>query len=183
MKPAKKLACWVAMKNKGLLIRRTKKPYFEHLAAVAALAKPAVTLGYEIGLCHDLFEETETTANELLEVLFTFGYTAQEANLITSCVIELTDVFTAAAYPGLSKKIRKKRESSRLLTISPTAQTVKYADLIYNIDWMLKHDHKHAQKYLLKKQLLVAEMKDGSEKLRKKALKAIHHGLHIMKNH
>ncbi|WP_158798983.1 hypothetical protein [Pedobacter sp. L105] len=183
MKPAKKLAEWVALKHNGQLIRKTKKPYFEHLAAVAKWSKAAVTWGYEIGLCHDLLEDTATTQGELLEALISLGYLESEANFITSCVVELTDVFTAAAYPDLSKVERKKRESARLLTISPAAQTVKYADLIYNIDWMLKHDQKHAKKYLLKKQMLLAELTDGDEKLRGKALKAIHHALHHLKDH
>lgn len=179
MTPAKQLTDWVALRHEGQIIRRTEKPYLNHLIAVAELAKPAVTLGYEIGLCHDLLEDTDTSAEELLAALLGFGYTAHDAGTITNCVQELTDVFTAAAYPSMSKKERKKLESARLLTITPAAQTVKYADLIYNINWVLKYDHKHAHKYLLKKQLLLKGLIHGDQKLRQQALNLIQQGLSI----
>lgn len=177
MTPEQQLKDWVALRHQGQVIRRTGAPYFDHLIAVAEMTKPVLALGYEIGLCHDVLEDTDTTAAELLTALIGFGYTDAEANLISSCVVELTDVFTAAAYPDLSKKARKELESARLLTISPAAQTVKYSDLIYNIDWVLKYDQKHAEAYLLKKQLLLAGLNKGDEALRQRALNEIHRGL------
>jgi len=173
MKPRTQLKRWVSLQHQGQVIRRTKKPYFEHLLAVAELAGPAVTLGYEIGLCHDLLEETDVTERELLAALLSFGFTETDAGSITSCVVELTDVYTAVAYPGLSKSERKTLEQARLLTISPTAQTVKYADLIYNAVWVLKYDHKHAAKYMAKKQLLLADLDRGNSKLRNQLLHLI----------
>jgi len=165
------LTDWVALKHAGQLIKRTDEPYFNHLITVATLAKSAAELGYEIGLCHDLLEDTCTTEAELLKALLDFGYSDQQANFITSCVVELTDVFTAAAYPHLSKSKRKKLEAARLLTISPAAQTVKYADLIYNVNWVLKYDLKHVKRYVLKKQLLLAGLNRGDQDLWQQALK------------
>lgn len=172
-----KLAKWVASKHGEQLIKRTGKPYFDHLLAVAEMAEPAVAYGYEIGLCHDLLEDTNTKEEELVKALIDFGYTVLEANSIAFCVSELTDVFTRTAYPELSKLERKAKEAERLMKISATAQTVKYCDLIYNIDWVLKFDQKHAEEYLVKKKLLLTAMVKGDEGLRQRALHEIDNGL------
>lgn len=174
---AEKLADWVRVKYSGQLIRRTEKPYIDHLTAVAEMAKPAVAFGYEIGLCHDLLEDTDVSEEELRGVLISLGYTIIDAGLITNCVKELTDVFTAAAYPDWSKPERKAREAERLISISTTAQTVKYCDLIDNIDWVLKFDQKHAKKYLKKKKLLISMMDKGDEGLRQRLRNVINKGL------
>jgi (p)ppGpp synthase/HD superfamily hydrolase len=155
------LANWVRLKHKGQLIRRTNEPYVNHLIAVAEMAAPATRFGYEVGLCHDLLEKTATPDNEFREALFDFGYTADEASEIVHQVIELTDVFTKASYPQLSKAERKAREEQRLATISPGAQTVKFADLIYNTHWMMKYDFKRADSYLKRKQRLLMLMLAG----------------------
>jgi len=177
MTAVENLVNWVAVQHHGQIIKRTIEPYFNHLITVANLAKPAVALGFEIGLCHDLLEDTDTTAEELPVRLITFGYTETEANTIAFAVVELTDVFTRNAYPDLTKKERKEKEHARLLSISAAAQTVKYCDLIYNIKWMLTYDRKHAKKYLKKKLLLVSGLNGGDPALREQALELIHIGL------
>ena len=173
MNAVAQLTDWVAGKHAGQIIRRTTAPYLNHLLEVANLAKSAAFLGYEIGLCHDLLEDTDTTAEDLTDALLSFGYTQQEAGHITACVEELTDVFTAAAFPQMRKKKRKKRESKRLTAISPDAQTVKYADLIYNIGWVLAYDCKHAKRYLQKKMQLLARLNRGDAALRQQAIDLI----------
>jgi len=173
MIPSQKLTEWVKSKHQGQFIKQTTEPYFNHVLAVAELAKPVVALGYEIGLCHDLLEDTVTTAGGLVEALLGFGYTVQEANRITSYVVELTDVFTAAAFPGITKSRRKEMEATRLVKISPAAQSVKYGDLLYNINWVLKFDQQHAKKYLKKKRLLLADLNKGDWQLRQQVLDII----------
>ena len=152
MTPAEKLTDWVAARHKGQVKKYNGEPYFIHVLAVAQVAKPATMLGYEIGLCHDLLEDTPTTENELFETLLGFGYDDMEANYITIRVVELTDIFTAATYPGLSRAERKAKEASRLATISAGAQTVKYCDMLYNMDLVLRYDKPNADQYLKKRQ-------------------------------
>lgn len=173
MTPLSLLKDWVALRHEGQIIRRTGEPYFDHLLAVAAMSGTGARCGYEIGLCHDLLEKTTTTEEELPGVLTGFGYKASDADFITFCVVELTDVFTAEHYPSLSKIERKQLEANRLAAVSPAAQTVKYADLIYNIDWVLKYDQKNAVSYLRKKQSLLKEMNLGNQVLRQRALDLI----------
>ena len=173
MKQAELLTEWVALKHHGQLIKKTTEPYFNHLTAVADMVKHVVHGGYEIGLCHDLLEDTNTNIDELSIVLRSFVYSPSAASWISNCVVELTDVYTRAAYPELKKSARKKREAARLITISPAAQSVKYADLIYNIQWMIRYDQKHAEKYLRKKKHLLEKLNQGDLLLHQQALDLI----------
>jgi (p)ppGpp synthase/HD superfamily hydrolase len=177
MKQIEHLANWVKNKHQGQLIKRTAKPYFTHLIAVAEMVAPVTFLGYEVGLCHDILEDTETTIDELRDALTRFNYDKEEVNYITERVIELTNVFTAANYPGLTKDVRKEKEALRLSNMSPGAQTVKYSDLIDNIKWVLQYDQKHAEIYLRKKQLLLYSMTKGDKGLHQKTLETINKGL------
>ena len=163
------LTVWIRQQYAGQKIKRSGEPYFNHLVAVAETAA-FVEFGYEIGLCHDLLEDTTTTAAQLITALINLGYTAGDAEYITGCVVELTDVFTKAAYSDLSKSRRKEKEATRLATISAAAQTVKYADLIYNIDWVMQYDRQKAASYLAKKRLLIITMDSGNADLRKQLL-------------
>lgn len=180
-KSAELLTNWVALKHKGQKKKYTGEPYLTHLIAVAEMAKPVTMLGYEIGLCHDLFEDTKTTESELFEALLSFKYDELAANYITSRVAELTDVFTSTAYPGLSREARKEREALRLLTISAGAQTVKYCDLIYNMELVLLYDRENAEQYLKKKKLLLFGMVVGDKDMHQKALETINEGLKILR--
>jgi (p)ppGpp synthase/HD superfamily hydrolase len=165
-----KLRTWVKLKYRGRLIRRTKEPYFNHLCSVAELAGSAVPFGYEIGLCHDLLEDTNTTPKGLRKNLKECGFDRAATELITHCVIELTDVFTKEAYPKLRKSVRKSEEARRLTMISPASQTVKYADLIDNILWVLKYDPKKALPYLKRKKALLCVMDKGNGHLLQQAM-------------
>src|ERR1700761_3350939 len=146
MSRRKKLLAWVGEQHKGQLIKRTTIPYLHHLITVAEMAD-VMPLAYETGLCHDLLEKTEVTPSKLQTILKSFGYNHEETELIIQSVTELTDVFTKATYPGLSKSDRKEKEAQRLITTAPLAQTIKYADLMDNVEWMLDHDLPKAKKY------------------------------------
>lgn len=170
---SKLLSDWVREKHEGQFIPKSGLPYFFHLTTVANLAAKVVRLGEEIGLCHDLLEDTKVTASTLEHTLLRFGYSAKDSKIITTCVVELTDVFTAAAFPDLKKAERKKLEASRLLTISSLAQSVKYADLIDNIRWVIRFDKKKAKKYLKKKRALLEVLNKGDAGLRQNAIHLI----------
>jgi (p)ppGpp synthase/HD superfamily hydrolase len=165
MNRREKLANWIAQQHEGQLIRKTTLPYVHHLVAVAEMAD-IVPLGYEIGLCHDLLEDTEVTTDLLREALLKFDYSDAEAKIIVHAVVELTDHFTKATYPDWSKSERKQKEAERLASISPVAQTVKYADLIYNLDWMVINKPGKLEKYLRKKKSLIKLMDNGNMSLR-----------------
>lgn len=160
-----KLINWVRQQHERQLIKETDAPYFEHLLTVANRVANCAPLTYEVGLCHDLLEKTEVKQRVLLVQLKTFGYDEDEAKHISNCVLELTRHFTKANNP-LPKKERKELEDERLTTISADAQTVKYADLAYNADWMMAHDRHHAGDYLQRHLELIENMTEGDDDLR-----------------
>jgi (p)ppGpp synthase/HD superfamily hydrolase len=173
---------WLKYRYRGKKIRITEKPYYTHLTAVSKMAARCTLFGSEIGLCHDLLEDTTVTPGELMATLVNFGYQSNDAIYITSVVKELTDVFTPLAYPHLKKRERKAKENKRLLLISPDAQTVKYCDLIYNIDWMLINNRQKAKKYLKKKKWLINRLDKGNDQLHLTTMKAIKTGLNSLKH-
>ena len=171
------LKAWVKEKYRGRRIRISGELYFTHLTFVAEKVEASTAFGYEIGLCHDLLEDLRIPATKLYNMLLQFKYTDSDARFITDAVIELTDFYTAKAYPEMSKKERKKNEDERLSGISSVAQTVKYADLIYNINWTLKYEPKKAAKYLQGKQKLLGKLTAGKGCLRQEANHAVSAGL------
>jgi (p)ppGpp synthase/HD superfamily hydrolase len=160
-----KLINWVREQHQGQLIKETGNPYFKHLLAVANRVAATAPFTYEIGLCHDLLEKTAIIQPDLMTQLQRFGYQLADATHISNCVAELTRHFTKAANP-LPKKMRKELEDERLMYISADAQTVKYADLSDNAEWMMIHDRHHARDYLQSKLSLLTEMTDGESVLR-----------------
>lgn len=159
------------------MIRISGEPYFNHVSAVAELAEQAAPFGYEVGLCHDLLEDLQLSADSLRESLLAFGYPEADADVITATVVELTDVYTAEAYPDWSKKERKQKEAARLSHSSPLAQTVKYADLIYNIAWTLRYEPHKAFKYLRKKKKQLRALDRGDPALHKQVMNMVKTGL------
>ncbi len=164
-----KLINWVRVQHQGQLMKETNTPYFEHLLTVANRVAATAPLNYEIGLCHDLFEKTLVTQPDLMARLQGFGYLSDEAAHISNCVAQLTRHFTKADNP-LPKKMRKALEDERLAYISADAQTVKYADLSDNAEWMMIHDRHHARDYLQSKLALLTEMTAGDAVLRQQVM-------------
>lgn len=130
----------------------TNEPYFNHLLAVAnAAEKTGVPYGFEIGLCHDLLEDTECTKGDIMAICGEMGYSSDATYFILHGVDALTDHFTAEAYPYLNRALRKQCEALRLGTISRTSQIIKCCDLIDNTSSIVEHDPAFAVKYLAEK--------------------------------
>ena len=130
-------------------------------------------MGYEIGLCHDLLEDTDCTVHELRDALKRFGYNDFEIICILRPVVALTDIWTPEYAPLLNRAKRKKFEAERLHTVSPEAQTVKYCDIINNAESILQHDPKFAKVYISEMKDVLEGMNKGHKGLYKKALKAV----------
>ncbi|MEO3407641.1 hypothetical protein AAFN85_27225 [Mucilaginibacter sp. CAU 1740] len=173
------LRSWVSGKYAGRLTPLSGEPYFHHVLTVAELAGKYADLGYETGLCHDMLEDGICTDTELQAVLQGLHYTEKEISLIRRTVIELTDVFTAEAYPELSKKKRRQKEANRLERICPLAQTVKYADMVYNIGWVIRYQQRKVRRYLKRKLKLLKQLDKGDATMRQLALKTARHALKI----
>ncbi|WP_162996887.1 hypothetical protein [Mucilaginibacter kameinonensis] len=161
---------WVKKKYGGKIIPVSDVPYIDHVMAVAEIAANYAVFGYEAGLCHDMLEDHICTDVELIDALSSCAYSLAEINTIMVLVLELTDKYTSGAFPKLSKRERRRKENKRLSKVSATAQTIKYADLLYNMDWKLRYEPEKAKRYLKRKIRLLQRMDKGSTALRKKAL-------------
>lgn len=144
----------------------TGEPYIEHCIKVGKKAEDyQIELGWEIGICHDLIEDTECSYIMLLKALYDCGYNNFDSYIISSSVIELTDVYTHEDYPNLNRKERKDLEAKRLWGISPEAQSVKYCDLIDNTESICNNDPKFAKVYLEEKKYILKGMRSGNAEL------------------
>lgn len=171
--PKLHLYAFVCLKHHGQVRKYTGEPYFNHLKAVAEMADSKCKFGYEIGLCHDLLEDTDCARHELYSAILRFGYSIYDACFICDRVDELTDQFTPEAYPEFNRKKRKALEAERLWTISPDAQTVKYCDIINNSESILQHDPGFAKKYIPEMKMVLDGMDKGDQELYKKALELL----------
>lgn len=181
VEPRNHLYCFVTLKHHQQKRKYTNEPYFNHVLAVAKMADGTCNFGYEIGLCHDLIEDTDCDRYELKEALMRFGYENYKAEYICNAVIELTDIYTPEIFPQLNRAKRKALEAQRLSTVSYEAQTVKYLDLMHNTESIVKHDKGFAIKYLAEKATILKGMNAGNpaiyakcKRVLKKALKTLH---------
>ncbi len=165
---------FVTLKHFGQKRKYNGDPYVNHVREVADMADGKAKFGYEIGLCHDLFEDTDCNNKELALALIRFGYTGNEAHFICEAVNELTDVFTHEAYPKINRLSRKKLEAERLHLVSAEAQTVKYCDLIHNTTSIVEYDRGFAMKYIPEKEHILQGMNKGHKLLYRKALQSLH---------
>jgi hypothetical protein len=153
----------------GQLRKYTEEPYHTHLYNVAKIiaAHTSIRNSVEVALCHDLFEDTGCTFPILFEALLSFKYDIDDAILICNCTVELTDVFTKKDFPSMNRAKRKMCEASRLHNISRVSQTVKYADILDNMESIAEHDKRFYLTYLEEKKAILEGMYQGHQLLYK----------------
>ncbi len=140
----------------------TGEPYWHHVYAVAEIVSEYEPDGLEIALGHDLLEDTACTYDDLFFFLKNNGYDKEEASFIANGVQELTDEFVKENYPDKNRKDRKKLEAERLGKVSPLAQSVKYADLIHNMQSIVEEDKDFARIFSKEKRNLLDQMRRGN---------------------
>lgn len=177
MKARAALLAWISDLYAGKRVRISGEPYLDHLLFVAEQSGRTLRLGYEIGLCHDLFEDMPIDAAQLIQVLIELGYAGKDAAHIAIVIQELTTVYTTEHFPNISKKGRHQMEDERLRNTSAEAQTVKYADLIYNARWTLVYEPGKAKKYLQRKKHLLEQLTAGDPILWRTAMDVVTKGL------
>jgi (p)ppGpp synthase/HD superfamily hydrolase len=160
---------FAAYKHRGQTRKYTGEPYFEHCQRVAELVKTVTddTDMFCAAYLHDTLEDTDTTMKELQRE---FG------EWVAKWVYELTDKYTFVP-GGLNRAERKAKERERLATISPEAQTIKYADLIDNTRNIVENDPKFAVIYLQEKIALLGVLPRGDKRLRFKCLETCAEGV------
>jgi guanosine-3',5'-bis(diphosphate) 3'-pyrophosphohydrolase len=119
-------------------------------------------------LLHDVLEDTAVTKRELIAFLNSV-MDESTAALTFQIVEELTDVFIKKDHPNFNRRKRKILEAERLSKVSPEAQTIKYADIIDNLD-VAAHEPDFAIVYLNEALELLRVMTRGNADLRSEAL-------------
>jgi (p)ppGpp synthase/HD superfamily hydrolase len=138
-------------------------PYWTHCLSVAEIVSKFTTDGnaIEIALCHDLYEDTDCTSDDLFEACREIGYSSSDALRIITGVGDLTDVYTKESFSSINRKERKFKEAIRLGTNSSLIQSIKYADLIDNTSSIVEYDHDFAKVYLEEKKQILNCMRNG----------------------
>ena len=120
-------------------------------------------------LLHDVLEDTPVTAHELESALVEV-MDIQDAQRTLRFVIELTDIFIKKDFPRMNRTSRKQKEVERLSSVSPEAQTIKYADIIDNVTDIVKEDADFARVFVREAKAMLTAMTDGNPELRTRAL-------------
>lgn len=148
----------------------TREPYINHCIRVMNICKN-YTDDFTIlasALLHDVLEDTPVTEQELRGFLVDkFGQAKGERT--TDLVVDLTDVYTKAAYPAQNRTTRKGNEVLRMSEIAPDAQTVKYADIIDNSVDITQNDKDFARVYLRECNRILDAIPDGNATLYERA--------------
>lgn len=146
--------------HKGQTRKYTDVPYVNHCIDVYQVLVDNVLHVSEdmliAALLHDTVEDTDVTPWLITAV---FGRK----------IAKLVDELTHKEDKTENRKTRKEKEANRLATISPEAQTIKYADIICNLRDIAEHDPKFAVKYKAEKRDILMKMGDGHVGLRNTA--------------
>ncbi|MEX1240860.1 MAG: HD domain-containing protein, partial [Cyclobacteriaceae bacterium] len=131
-------------------------------------------------LLHDVLEDTPVTAENMAQSLLEI-LDSDDAQNVTKLVIELTDIFIKADYPGLNRRRRKEREATRLSQAGSGAQTIKYADLIDNVTDIVRQDTDFARVYVQEAKKMLMVMDAGHPVLRERAMRVVEQSLTALK--
>lgn len=131
-------------------------------------------------LLHDVLEDTPVTEREISAFLSAL-MNPVEVDKTVQLVLDLTDVYVKQDFPKLNRRTRKAKEIERLITISPEAQTIKYADILDNTSEISDNDPSFANIYLSESLAILHKLDRGDAELRQKAIAAVSAGLDKLK--
>lgn len=131
-------------------------------------------------LLHDVLEDTAVSSGDMAEALRVVMDEHQVKKTI-SLVVELTDVFVKANYPDLNRRSRKEKEANRLAGVSSEAQSIKYADILDNVNDLVSHDADFAKKYLSEARKMLDVMTKGNSVLRERAMRVVEQSMRALR--
>lgn len=127
-------------------------------------------------LLHDVIEDTPLSKYDIATFL-TDIMSPSDVEVTVRIVVELTDVYTKESYPKWNRTIRKIRESERLQSISPDAQTVKYADILDNCSEILQYDRGFGKRFLTECKVILDLAQKGDPVLHRRTQTLVDAGL------
>jgi len=101
---------------------------------------------------HDVVEDTDYELNDLLD----YGFSAKTVDLVR----ELTKVST---HQDGSRAARKAKDHAFLATVSDTAKTIKFFDILDNLPSIIQSDPDFAETYVPEVKVLIELLKQGGD--------------------
>lgn len=156
---SRKAKTFATKAHEGQIRKYTAEPYINHPVAVAKIVADVGSDNSMIAaaLLHDVVEDTDTTIQDIIKH---FGIN------IASMVSDLTDVSKSS---DGNRKARKEIDREHTRMASPSAKTIKLADMIDNMASTIKYDPEFAKVYIAEKKLLLEVLLDGNAVLYYKA--------------
>lgn len=145
-------------------------PYWVHTDEVAELiaahggSEDQIQAAHGHDLLEDVLPVLEAKFPDMVAV-FHAEYVEVFSPAARQMIVELTDVYTKAAYPDLNRKARHAKEYERLAGISVEAKDIKKCDLISNTRSIVAEDKDFAQVYIREKLELLPLISDGNGEL------------------
>ncbi len=142
----------------GQVRRYTHEPFVSHPIAVALTVAPfhSDPLVLAAALLHDVVEDTPVTAADLAREM---------PRSVVRMVLSLTNPSTRADGERAS---RKRIDHDHVARAEPRAQTIKYADVLHNVQSIARHDPEFAPTYLAEKVSLIRRLDRGHPVLRRR---------------
>ena len=158
----------------------TDLPYETHTNGVADTVAGAGGSAAQVAAAHvhDTDEDVRDAEGNHIEPYTLAGIRRLLGDEVADMVDDLTNRFTAEAYPNMPRSERKAREVARLAGIRPKSQTIKYADIINNagsISQLVtdKRGLKFAQLYKEEARAILRLMNQGDPTLYQRAIEAV----------
>ena len=168
--------------HSGQTRKYSPEPYIVHpirvMQTLQAANMPLPLLA--AALLHDVIEDTHISEQQLADFLYSL-MDSKDATETIKLVMELTDVYVKSAYPQYNRRKRKDLELQRITRTSPSAQTVKYADILDNVKEIASSDPDFAPRYLRECLAILRKIDKGDTMLRKAAIDAVESGLDSLK--
>lgn len=160
------------------------KPYFTHLEntySIAVATRQPVTvqiamLGHDF--CEDVLPQNPNYTLEMVREVV--------GDEVLGIIIDLTDVYTKAAYPHLNRRARHRLEVERLAKIPIRSKNAKLIDLIDNTHDIVFVHHEYpeargfAPVYLRETQELLTHFADADFGLFSRAVEQVNQGLELL---
>lgn len=145
--------------HEGQVRKYTGEPYINHPCEVVEIVRSVSHNEFMLAAAwlHDVVEDTPVT---LWEIWKEFGFH------VACLVEELTDI--SKPEDG-NREVRKAVDRLHTANASPSAKTIKLADLISNTGSIVEFGKGFAKIYLAEKRLLLDFLQEGDEKLWKQA--------------
>lgn len=142
----------------GQVRRYTHEPFVSHPIAVAQTVAPfnRDPLVLAAALLHDVVEDTPVTATDLA---------CEMPSSVVRMVLSLTN--QASPTDG-DRSPRKRIDHAHVARAESRVQTIKYADVLHNVQSIARHDPSFAATYLREKASLIGRLNRGHPLLRRR---------------